>query len=200
MRDEDTEKLFHPSAFILHPFSSRRPVNSDVRCFSMRRLFSKRFLSLFGVLTLSAMLTCGSRPSVRIPASPSLASGSDVSPLVPPELSYARDFVQLLSDRGLTIQGVFASKLNGFFNETKRAAFVQTGKGVLEVVFFDTNAEVEQIQINEEKSDIPNYHKYVIRSPKTTQKMEGAATYFTKYRNVLIITIDRDLNDKVNQL
>ena len=146
------------------------------------------------------MLACGSRSSVNTPASPSLAQRNDVSPLVPPELNYAREFIQLLSDKGLTIQGVFASKLNGFFHETKRAAFVQTGKGVLEVVFFDTNAEVEEIQINEEKSEIPNYHKYVIRSPKTNRKMEGAVTYFTKYQNVLIVTIDRDLNDKVNRL
>ena len=166
----------------------------------MSTLFSKRLWSLFGVLTLSSMLACSSPSTIRAPSPTSLASESNVSPLVPPELGYARDFVQLLSDRGLTIQGVFASKLNGFFNETKRAAFVQTGKGVLEVVFFDTNTEVEQIQINEEKSDIPNYHKYVINSAKTTQKMEGAATYFTKYRNVLIVTIDHELNDKVNQL
>jgi hypothetical protein len=30
MRDEDREKIFHPSAFILHPLISRRPVDSDV--------------------------------------------------------------------------------------------------------------------------------------------------------------------------
>ena len=187
MNDDDEAFRIHHSEFII-AFS--RPVNSDVMCFSMSTLFSKRLLSLFGVLTLSSMLACGSRSTVRAPAPTSVASESNVSSLVPPELGYARDFVQVVSHKGLIIQGVFASKLNGFFNETKRAVFVQTGKGVLEVVFFDTNAEVEHIQVNEEKSNIPNYHKYVLRSPKTTHKMEGAATYFTKYQNVLIVTID----------
>ena len=166
----------------------------------MRKSFSKRLLSLCGILTLSLTLACGSRSSLSAPAAPSLTPRNDVSPLVPTELNYARDFIQLLKDKGVTIQGVFPSKLNGFFHETNRAAFVQTGKGVLEVVFFDTDAEVEQIEINEERSDIPNYHSYVIRSLKTTGKMEGAATYFAKYRNVLIVTIDRDLNHSVNQL
>src|SRR4030095_4001266 len=164
----------------------------------MRKSFSKRLLSLCGILTLSLTLACGSRSSLSAPAAPSLTPRNDVSPLV--ELTYARDFIQLLRDKGVNIQGVFPSKLNGFFHETNRAAFVQTGKGVLEVVFFDTDAEVEQIEINEERSDIPNYHSYVIRSLKTTGKMEGAANYFAKYRNVLIVTIDRDLNHSVNQL
>ncbi len=58
----------------------------------------------------------------------------------------------------------------------------------------------KHILINEEASDTPGYHKYVIKSAMTTQHIEGAASYFTKYRNMLIITIEHDLNDKLNRL
>jgi hypothetical protein len=76
------------------------------------------------------------------------------------------------------------STFNGFFRETKKAAYIETDKGILEVVFFDTNAAVEHIQITEAARGAPSSHVYVIKSADTTQRTEGAgATYFTKYQS-----------------
>jgi hypothetical protein len=158
-----------------------------------------KLLSLCSVLLLS-ILGCASRPSIMGPPAVPSVQRTDVSPLVPADLNYAKGFVQLLSDSGWSIQRVLPSKFNGFFRETKKAAFIETDKGILEVVFFGDDAEVERIQTNEEKSEIPNYHKYVVTSAKTTRRIEGGATYFTKYRNMLIMTSDHDLNDKLRRL
>ena len=70
----------------------------------------------------------------------------------------------------------------------------------MEVVFFESDAQVNQIQITEERGDKYAYHKYVIRTPATTQRMEGGAAYFTKHRNTLIVTSDAQLNETLNRL
>jgi len=124
----------------------------------------------------------------------------DVSDLVPADLSFAKGFVQFLIASGWTVQPVRPSKLNGFFRETKKAAWIDTDKGILEVVFFENEAQVDQIQITEERSDISTYHKYVIRTQGTTQRMEGGAAYFTKQRNMLVVTSDAQLNEALNRL
>ena len=154
-----------------------------------------------GVLLCLSISACKPRSTISRTPAPLSAQRADVTPLVPAELSYAKEFVQFLNDSGWSIQTVQPSKFNGFFRETKKAAYIETDKGVLEVVFFDTNAAVEHIQITEAARGAPNNHVYVIKYADTTQRTEGAgATYFTKYRNMFIITIDRDLNDRLHLL
>src|SRR5260370_9676560 len=102
----------------------------------------------------------------------------DAAKLVPADLAFARPLVQLLVDSGWAVQPVRPSKLNGFFLATNKAAWIDTDKGILEVIFFYNPARVDQIQITEGRSDIASYHKYVIKSPPATRRMEGSVTYF----------------------
>ena len=126
---------------------------------------------------------------------------ADVSHLVADDLSFAKDFVQSLSDAGWTIQEIHHSKYNGFFGDSRKAAFIKTDKGIVEAVFFQSKADVEQIQVSEERTKDSQYHRYVVQKlPTTNQRIEGGICYFTKYRNAFIITTDRELNDALSRL
>ncbi|MDQ3907725.1 MAG: hypothetical protein M3268_05210 [Acidobacteriota bacterium] len=92
------------------------------------------------------------------------------------------------------------SNFESFFRETHRAAYIETDKGVLEAIFFDRDADVEQIRVSEEPMRDAGYHEYVVQTPKTTRKIAGAASYFTKRRNVFITTSDPGLIDALNRL
>ena len=157
-------------------------------------------LALFSFLIVLSwiMISCASQSKTIAPPV-SAAQKRDVSYLVPAELSYAKEFVQFLNDSGWSIEAIYPSKFNGFFRETNKAAFIKTDRGIIEVVFFDKDAEVEQVQVSEEQSKIPRYHKYKIQTPMTQQSIEGAATYFKKYRNMFII-VHGELNDELNRL
>ena len=135
-------------------------------------------------------------------AAPSL-QGQDVSHLVPPALSFANGFVQTLSDSGWSIERVGLSIYNGGMAGTTKAAWIKTDKGVLEVLFYETSAEVEKIQLKENDDSTPSYHKYTVRWPNTDRLsgFEGRLpVYFTKYRTMLIMSYDRSLADALNKL
>jgi hypothetical protein len=156
------------------------------------------FLILLVTLA-SVMVNCSSQHSVTAP--PSLVSQTkDVSPLVPADLSYAREFVQLLRDAGWSTQVVRHSKFNSFFRDTNKAAFIMTDKGVVEVIFFDREDDVEQIRVQEDES--PSTYRYIIEKPPRTKQsiVGGSPTYFIKHRNMFMITIDPDLSDGLNRL
>ena len=169
---------------------SRRPVNSNVM----------RLFWLIGVFGLILIVGCVSRHRTADPAPASGEQRPDASTLVPADLAFAKPFVQLLLDGGWTVQPVRPSKLNGFFRATNKAAWIDTDKGVLEVIFFENPTQIEQIQITEERSDIATYHKYVLQTPNETRRMEGSATYFTKHGNMLIVTIDAGVHEALDRL
>ena len=159
-----------------------------------------RLLWLSVALASILLAACVSRPrtpdSLRAPIEQKL----DASKLVPADLAFAKPLVQLLVDSGWAVQPVRPSKLNGFFLATNKAAWIDTDKGILEVIFFDNPAQVVQIQITEGRSAIASYHKYVIKTPTETRRMEGSATYFTKHSNMLIVTIDARVKEALDQL
>jgi hypothetical protein len=135
-------------------------------------------------------------------AAPSL-QGQDVSHLVPPALSFANGFVQTLSDSGWSIERVSLSIYNGGMAGTTRAAWIKTDKGVLDVLFYETSAEVEKIELKENDDSTPSYHKYTVRWPNTDRLsgFEGRLpVYFTKYRTMLIMSYDRSVADALNKL
>ena len=125
----------------------------------------------------------------------------DVTQLVPAQISFATEFVQHLSNAGLTVQRVSLSKYNGGFFGPTKAARIKTDKGVFEVVFFDKLDDLEAIQLKEEESSNPNYHRYRITLANTTHTMEGRyPVYFTQYQNKLIITYDRQYSETLTLL
>jgi len=156
-------------------------------------------VALLGVLVVPSILGCAARPVPR--SAPEFSPAKrDVSHLVPTELNFAKEFVQFLVNSGWTVQPVRPSKLNGFFTKTQNAAWIDTDKGIMEVIFFDSDADVQQIQITEDSSDLPNYHKYLLKTPTEMRRIEASPTYFTKYRNMLVVTIHAQLNKALNQL
>jgi hypothetical protein len=159
-----------------------------------------RLRGILFALTLAAM-SCAPQPRSVVP-SVKLAQTAkvDVSQLVPADLSYAKDFVQFLSDSGWSVQGVHRSKFESFFRETNKAAYLETERGIFEVVFFDQDADVEQIRVSEEQGASANHHKYTVQTPKTNRRIEGGVCYFTKRRKMFIITSDRELNDALDRL
>jgi hypothetical protein len=159
-----------------------------------------RFFWLIGVLGLILIVACVSRHRTADSVPASAEQRPDVSTLVPADLAFAKPFVQLLLDGGWTVQPVRPSKLNGFFRATNKAAWIDTNKGVLEVIFFENPAQVEQIQITEERTDIATYHKYVLQALTETRRMEGGVTYFTKHGNMLIVTIDAGVHEALDRL
>jgi hypothetical protein len=154
---------------------------------------------IYVALSLSALSCAPQRASVA-PVAPYMRK-ADVSRLVPADLSFAKDFVQTLSDAGWEIREVSNSKFNGFFPDTEKSAYIETDKGVIEAIFFQSKADVEQIQVSEVKDKSSGYHGYTVRKPPATnQRIEGGDCYFKKYRNVFVITSDREANDALNQL
>jgi hypothetical protein len=134
---------------------------------------------------------------------PSESSGqsADVTQLVPAQISFATEFIQHLSNAGLTVQRVSLSKYNGGFFGPTKAAWIKTDKGVIEVVFFDKLDELEAIQLKEEESGNPNYHRYRITLTNTTHTIEGRLpVYFMKYQNKLVITYDRQFSETLTLL
>jgi hypothetical protein len=133
----------------------------------------------------------------------SSTQGRDVSSLVPLQVSYANGFVQRLSDGGLWIQKVALSKYNGGYFGPTKAVWVKTDKGILEAVFFDKPADLDRIQFQQEETGNPKNHKYTVTLPNgqtVMWDMGHASVYFIKYRDTLIITRDRELNEALNFL
>jgi hypothetical protein len=156
-------------------------------------------LIYFG-LSLSA-LSCASQRTTGVASVAPYMQRADVSHLVPVDLSFAKNFVQTLSDAGWEIREVSHSKFNGFFPDTEKAAFIRTDKGVVEAIFFQSKADVEQIQISEVQDKSLGYHRYMVRKlPVTNQMIEGGDCYFTKYQNVFVIASNREVNDALHRL
>ena len=150
-------------------------------------------------LSLSALSCASPRTSVA-PIAPYMRK-ADVSHLVPADLSFAKNFVQTLSNAGWEIREVSHSKFNGFFRDSEKAAFIRTDKGVIEAIFFQSKADVEQIQVIEVQNKSLGYFRYtLVKPPVTNQRIEGGDCYFTKYKNVFVITSDRGANDALNRL
>jgi hypothetical protein len=147
---------------------------------------------------LLLLVTCAA--IVALP-SRSLAQGPDVSHLVPAQVSFATEFAQHLSNAGWSVQRVSLSIYNGGYFGPTKAVWIKTDKGILEVVFFDKAADLDAVQLVEEESGTPNYHKYRITLANKVDGMEGRLpVYFTKYQDKLIITYDRKLNEALNLL
>jgi hypothetical protein len=162
-----------------------------------------KLLTLCGILTMLSLSTmsCAPQPRSVVPSVPVAQSAKvDVSQLVPADLGYAKEFVQRLSDSGWSVQGVHRSNFESFFRETNKAAYLETDRGIFEVVFFDQDMDVEQIRVSEEAGASPNSHKYTIQTPKTNRGIEGGICYFTKRRNMFIIMSDRELKDALDRL
>jgi hypothetical protein len=157
-------------------------------------------LKLVGIEMGLIMIVCASVLTCPLRSS---AQGRDVSQMVPPQVSYATEFVQRLSDGGLWIQRVALSKYNGGYFGPTKAVWVKTDKGILEAVFFDKPAELDRIQLQEEETGNPKTHRYILTLPNgqiVKWDTGHSAVYFIKNRDALIITRAGELNEALNFL
>ena len=157
-----------------------------------------KYAILIGALGVSLILA---NPSKRESVTSLLKQNEGVSSLVPRGLEFATPFVQKLNDSGLKVLAVRYSIFNSGILGTKKAAWVQTDKGIVEVLFFETTAEVEKIQIREIEGSTSDYHKYVVTEGDKSRGWEGRLpVFFTKSGTVLTITYDKKFSEEVSRL
>jgi hypothetical protein len=75
----------------------------------------------------------------------------DVSILRPDDRSYAdaTNTAALIEGRGLHINSIHKSKMEGFFRDVWKAAVYKTDKGAFQVIFFDEPKQAERITVKE---------------------------------------------------
>jgi hypothetical protein len=129
-----------------------------------------------------------------------IAQIQDTSLLQPTEFAYtdAMKFAHFLIDHGLIVKSVHRSRLEGFFRGVEKAAFFQTNRGVIEVVFFPGALDAEKIAVTYRRNEaevVP--HRYRIEGQPTNGSGEIEAAYpvyFTMHRNWYIETSDAVLD------
>ena len=104
------------------------------------------------LVTLSLTASSCAVQSKTVTASLPPSQKADVSNLISEDLSFAKEFVQSLSDAGWTIQEISHSKFNGFFADSRNAAFIRTDKGEVEAIFFQSKDDVDQIRVTEDRT------------------------------------------------
>ena len=157
-----------------------------------------KYAILNGALVVSLILANASKSEDITRLRP---QGTNVSNLVPRGLEFATPSVQKLSDSGLKILAVRYSIFNGGILGTKKAAWVQTDKGIVEALFFETTARVERIQIKEIAGSTSNYHKYTVTEGDKSRGWEGRLpVFFTKSGKLLAITYDKKFSEEINHL
>ena len=105
------------------------------------RVFSNRLMEKRVVATLS------SAPSYEKEA------GRDVSLLQPSDAAYveAREFAEILRDRGINVHSIHRSELEGLFSHSDRAAFFKTDRGIVEVIFLSGFEGADAVHVNKRR-------------------------------------------------
>jgi hypothetical protein len=116
---------------------------------------------------------------------------------IPPDLSYATDFVRFLQGTGLVVQEVLRSHHDAMLGGNK-AAFIRTDKGVIEVVFLPGGTDAEKITVTYSRNPSSNVpHKYIINGQAINGKSDtweaGYPQYITLHKNWFITTSEYEL-------
>lgn len=116
----------------------------------------------------------------------------DVSLLKPTDVAYAdaMDFARFLEDKGIKVKSVHGSKFNGFFRGIRKAAFLRTDKGIVEVIFFPDPTGAEKIQVTEQRQ--PGRYLYSFQgqphpNPPGDTIDSNRPMYFLMHRNWFIV-------------
>ena len=145
------------------------------------------------LVALAGLASCAG-PSEQAPAE---------SGLVPPDQAYVEEFVQSLTDHGVTVRSVRQSKWSGFFPDTSKAAWIKTDQGVLNVVFFATAARADQIHVTPIADAAPDGSKYEVKDDgaRASRFIDARQPlYFTIANDVFVVTADPDLDQTVKEM
>jgi hypothetical protein len=193
-------------------FSADRDFDLPRISFSGENMSVRRILSKMAAKQGNALWVIGLKPNqlmegepyyAQIPGSKrgqaSSAFAWQFIPLDPNafnELTFASAFVEELRKAGLRVSRAGRSVMEGKFDKNYDAASIMTDKGIVDAVFFAGPADVSKIKITPTGRDRNTGHyTYVIENPpEPEQNWETAEEhYFTKIRNVLLITNSREL-------
>ncbi|HEY0079566.1 MAG TPA: hypothetical protein VGB73_13215 [Pyrinomonadaceae bacterium] len=128
----------------------------------------------------------------------------DSSILKPTDVAYAEamKFAQFLNSKGITVQSVHGSKLNGFFRGLNKAAFFRTDKGVVEVIFFPEPTGAEKVRVTEQRRE-GRYHYSFEGQPEPNSHGDridaGRPMYFHMHRNWFIVLSSEGLYDALRR-
>src|SRR5581483_6551425 len=121
------------------------------------------------------------------------------------DLSFSSSLVQRLSNGGLTIQSVQASKWNGMFQSTNKAVWIETDMGILEAVFFADSTEAKEIRVASVPNKVAWRYAYEIQAPPPTLTHDvtldlAFPMYFATRENMFLITDSADLYEALKHI
>ena len=166
----------------------------------MKKLY--HLATAFFFLVVLTFCTSAPKPT----ESPKLTETSAFLPIIQPtqvviptDLAFSTPLVQVLSQSGLTIMSVQSSTYMAMFPSTDKAVWIKTNEGIVEAIFFDDSAKVEQIHITEQPNKIVGRYLYIIQAPPPTllhdQTIDAAyPLYFAVNSDMLLITSSEELD------
>ena len=124
----------------------------------------------------------------------------DSSILKPTDVAYveALEFARLLNGKGIIVKSVHGSKLNGFFRDLEKAAFLRTDKGIVEVIFFPEPTGAERVQVTERRRAGRYLYSFAGQphpNPPGDTFDSNRPMYFLMYRNWFIVPDSREFYD-----
>jgi len=107
----------------------------------------------------------------------------------------ALDLTRALTDRGLVVQCVAASKMTGMFEAQVGAALYKTNQGEFEALFVPKAQDFEGLQIIERQERGRYFYSFAGRPKPAPATLIDAArrTYFIKNLNRLVVADDQAL-------
>lgn len=118
----------------------------------------------------------------------------DAGLLQPSDAAYveAREFAEILRDRGINVHSIQRSKLEGLFSHSDRAAFFRTDRGIVEVIFLSGLSGFESadaVRVNRRRMK----ERYL----NSFRGHETQPFYFVNRRDKFIVTRSHQLANEI---
>lgn len=151
-------------------------------------------------IAISFEAGCSIQEREPFPPLPLVSQSQDASQLKPESVAYesAMEFAQFLNSKGVIVQSVHDSKLNGFFRGLNQAAFFRTDKGIIEVIFFPEPTGAEKIRVTEQRRAEQYLYTFEGQphpNPPGDTINASRPMYFLMHRNWFIVLNSRELYD-----
>ena len=163
----------------------------------------KLFLWCFTILVICFDLIGVASPKSSSPATV-VYQAEDGSILKPTNAAYAEamEFANFLNGKGIIVNSVHASKLNGFFRGLEKAAFFRTDKGIVEVIFFSEPMGAERVRVKEQRRAgryLYSFEGQPHPNPPGDTFDANRPMYFLMHRNWFIVAESEELSDALKR-
>ncbi|HUE83679.1 MAG TPA: hypothetical protein VMM84_16380 [Pyrinomonadaceae bacterium] len=101
----------------------------------------------------------------------------------------AREFAEILRDRGIDVHSIHRSKLEGLFGHSDRAAFFRTDRGIVEVIFLSGFEGADAVRVNKRRMK----ERYL----NSFRGHETQPFYFVNRRDKFIVTRSNQLANEI---